>query len=172
MIIKCKSNDYNSVPKDYLAFAPDRTSEDSLAASIDKHYVVYAVRREKNTNASWYFVYTDSGYLWWMPSVAFEITDNDRPHGWIEKEVSDSDVLSSYPSLHQWKIEEGIIDGDNSAESTFLSEVASDKSFPSKQQLDELNIEFNKKQKIKKYEEELAIAKENGWERPEKPEYK
>lgn len=103
-----------------------------------------------------------------MPETAFEITDQAYPEGW-PKYGTRKDIMLAYPSLHKWEIENGIIDGEEDAEQTYLSEVRKDPTFPTKEEINELNREFENQQKLIKYEQALKLAKENGWERPEKP---
>lgn len=169
MIVKCTSNTLAKVPKKYLVFAPDQIDEEHLASSIGKYYAVYACRLDDQSDASWYFIITDSGHMWWMPSTAYEITDDKRPDGWLEKVVHGEDLIASYPSLHNWSVEEEIIDGEKDAKSIFFAEAEADPTFPSLKEIDMLNIKFEQRRLIKKYEKDLAIAKLNGWERPEKP---
>lgn len=169
MIVKCIDNKVINIPKRYLDFGPDMIDDKELAISIGKYYIVYAIQTNRKTEAQWYFIYTDQGYLWWMPSVAFELYDNVNPKGWVGDNFKDYTTWS-YPALHRWEIEEGIIDREKDAEHTFLSEVSQDPTFPKQAELDQLNIEFERQKRWKEYQKDLKIAKENGWERPEKPE--
>jgi len=169
MIVKCILDREDSISKEELALAPAWRRDGSLSASVGKHYIVYAMRRNEESGAKWYLVYSDYRHLWWMPASAYETVDGKRPQGWTDKSTRE-DIFSSYPSLHQWKLEEGIIDSEGEAEQVYLAEVKNDPTFPTQQELNRLNYEIDKQQRVKKYNEELEMAKANGWERPEKPE--
>lgn len=169
MIVKCILNDVKEVPEVYLTFGPDYADHDHLAVSIGKNYAVYAVRKDNDAEGQWYFIYTDNGYLWWMPAISFEVVESSRPTGWIEKVTAGDDTMQAYPSLYDWEVEEGIIDFKKESEEKYLSEVRADPSFPVQVQIDSLNLDFEKKKQLNQYEEDLQIAKEKGWERPPKP---
>ena len=104
-----------------------------------------------------------------MPASAFDVIDEAKPKGWIEVEERNGDKLWSYPSLQNWTVEEGIIDGEKAAVNKYFSEVDQDHTFPSTERLRELNKTVMQKLKKEEFEEQLKQAKENGWEVPEKP---
>jgi hypothetical protein len=170
MIVKCIQNSKETIPKEYLDWGPDNAGSGHIAASVGKYYAVYAKRTDKESEASWYLLYTDNGYLWWMPSMAYEITDPTPPANWIRYTSKGGEEVLSYPSLEEWRILEGIIDHELTAVHTYLDEVNNDPTFPSPDKLEQLNHEFNKRQRTDKYLKAKAIAKENSWELPEKPE--
>lgn len=174
MIVKAVRNDESKIPREYLTYAlpwrkQENTDSATIAVSIGKHYAVYALRQDGQSGTVWYLVYHDYDHLWWMPAPIYEVVDDSQPRGWVNENVR-GDIFSSYPSLQRWEIEEGIIDGEEPATSTYLAEAQNDPSFPTRQHLDKLNEEFEKKQRMDKYNEDLRLAKERGWELPEKPE--
>lgn len=169
MIVSCAVSDSNVIPTEYLNFGYDNGLEGHIASTVGKSYRVYAHRQNRKTGTGWYLIYTDNGYLWWMPACAYRVLNEEHPKGWTT--VKDEDyVLHSYPALHDWKIEEGIIDGEVDAERALLEQVSNDPTFPTEATINELNQELSRHQRIEKYEKDLAIAKENGWERPQRPE--
>ncbi len=159
----------DKVPKVNMVLGPATRPDGRLAVSIGRYYAVYALRQDGQSGAVWYLVYNDYSHLWWMPEPIYEVVDDTRPGGWVTS-LARGDNFSSYPSLQRWEIEEGIIDGEESATNTYLGEVHNDPSFPTQQYLDELNEEFEKQQRTNKYNKDIRLAKERGWELPEKPE--
>lgn len=160
----------SEIDRKYLAYGPDKSDTNHLAVTVGKSYSVYACRKDENTSATWYFIYTDNEYLWWMPAVAFEIIQDDEPRGWVTLERPGKMTLKSYPSLQEWSIEEGIIDGESAAEKTYIQETEADPTFPEQELVESLNAKLDRKLKMDEYERKLDEARANGWERPEKPE--
>lgn len=169
MIVKCITNKMSDVAQEFLAYSPAEDENDQIDMLVGKSYVVFAVR--ESDSARWYFTHTETfnqDTFWWMPSSIFEVLDDKKPNGW-EEFSDDRGTLLSYPSLQNWRVEEGIIDGDREALSTYLKQVEADPTFPTETDLSKYNEEFIKQARIKEYEKKVNLAKEKGWEYPEKP---
>jgi hypothetical protein len=166
MIIKAITSKLPSELQRY-AFTQDKNGK--MDISEGKCYLVYAVGFIQSGTR--YFVHTDKENiesLWWMPAQFYYIVDETHPKGWKTNKINGQTFIA-YPSLANWKISEGIIDGEFAAIASYQAEVDADPTFPTQKQLATLNADFYTKQLQKEYEEKLKIAKEHGWERPTKP---
>jgi hypothetical protein len=168
MIVTCRTNNLSDIPQQYLMFGPDTLNADDgkIATTVGKSYAVYAIRQSPENNAKWYFVHTDSNYLWWMPAIAFEMTESSEPEKWVAHIERSGDILSSYPSLQEWSVEEGIIDGDEHFTELYMNEVDGDDTFPAIASIVAMNEKLDQRLKDEEYERKLKEAKERGWELP------
>lgn len=169
MVVKCIKINVGGLDSRLIDFAITQDEVGNVDLSLGKYYEVYACR--ENELGSWYFVHTDSQNLaspWWMPTSLFEVTDQTKPHGWVTKSEGMT-TTKSYDVLFKDGIEEGLVDGDSEAIASFAEAIGSDPSFPSKSAMMKLNKDFLYKQANDAYAEQRRMARENGYEFPEKP---
>lgn len=167
MIVKCLRNKRVDLPVAYrdLGF-PEGTDEDTLDITPGFCYLVYATKIEDHIKS--FLVHTDTmntDSWWWMPDSLYEVVDSAQPAGWITGKYADAEV-SAYPALFDWKIQDGIMDGETLAINKYAQEVADDPSFPTQEILNEYNVDYISKQAAEKFEEDERNARERGWEKP------
>jgi hypothetical protein len=171
MIVKAITNKATDLPLPMQEMGFPTAQDDTiLDITPGANYAVYAMRVDNEQTE--YFVHTGTENVdsfWWMPSQLYEVVDSTKPEGWQIKTDSNT-VLRAYPSLFDWQIEEGIIDGDDAAVDVYQNEVEQDKSFPTKQAIAELNEPLSRSAAEQKHQENVRLAKERGYEMPEKQE--
>lgn len=126
MRVKCISNKRDGLPEAIREMGfPEGSSDNIFDLTIGKEYEVYALRHDEE--GDWYFVHTDTMNMdsfWWMTSSLYEVIDDTRSKGWVTAKLENSEaVMEAFPSLFDWRIEEGIIDGDEEAISKYQSEI-------------------------------------------------
>jgi|GEM_PF-1171045 len=172
MIVRCIYNDVKYVPEKQREYAITQDADDGLDITVGKHYIVYATKQ--TPQGLWYFVHTDRrnpDTLWWMPAALYEVVQKRLPDGWKERTEED-ETLIAYPSLHNWEVENDILDGEKAALQAYMTETAADPTSPSLDDLNKYNTEFNKQQREQKYEHNKELARERGYEWPKNPEDK
>ena len=86
MIVSCKYNQQNFLPKQLIRYAFTQNEKGELDITIDKEYCVFGVRTYKNQK--FYLVFTDTihkEYPWWMPAQLYSIVNEEIPKKWIKK---------------------------------------------------------------------------------------
>lgn len=149
MIIRCITNRRVDLPEAISDMAyPEGVTDDLLDLTIGMHYSVYAIKADKSSTRYFIQTNTPSRYaLRWMPSELFEVKDSSKPKGWEKHQDTPANILITYwayPSLFDWKIENGIIDNEAWAINIYMKEVKADPTFPSEDDVSRLNTEIPK----------------------------
>jgi hypothetical protein len=169
MVVKCIRTNVKDLDPQLNEYAVTQDEAGNVDLSLGKYYQVYACR--ENELGSWFFVHTDTQNLaapWWMPASLFEVTDQTKPQGWVTK-AEGVITTESYDVLFKDGIEEGLIDGDSEAVVSFAEAVDSDPSFPSESAMKKLNKDFLDKKSNDEYADQVRMARESGYEFPDKP---
>ncbi len=132
MVAECTFNLKSDIPKKYqkYAFPYKDDLETVLDITIGRKYSVYGlmIADPDEPNLKWYLVHTDTDNIvsfWWMPESLYSVLDESHPTSWVQ--VAEDTI--SFPPLMDWKISEGLIDGDSEACEIFENAANSDPSF-------------------------------------------
>lgn len=128
-----------------------------------RYYPVYGKQYVEHT--WWYLVHTDSEFVegyWWMPSGLYKVYDPQEPEGWSE--LDKESRLCSYSILKDWKVYEGIEDGEKEYISMLAKEVANDTTFNGDQKAAALNQVQDERQARVRRQENKKLAADRGWD--------
>lgn len=167
MVVRCIKRNRKDLSSNYADLGYPEIEDDVFDITIGQYYAVYAIKEDED---KFFLVNTDTTGLWWMPAELYKVTNSIKPKGWEKSQITPADLLVTYwayPSLADWKVENGIIDNEAWAIDTYMEEINGDPTFPTEEQLLDLNKPINDKKRQEAYDEALRLARERGWEYPE-----
>jgi len=184
MVVEAITDDNQNIPEPIRNFAWQQREDGRLPLTIGKKYVVSGIRRTRGFE--FFLVIADEnefgGRPWWYLSDLFKTLDSIKPSDWVEGGV-DQDRYFSFPELAKddtGHFENNLEDGEPKELAVFLKHyeqyarahnlwyVDGRPNKPKNQW--EQPSSLPKQARAKKYEDDLKLAKERGYEWPEKPE--
>lgn len=180
MVVEAITDDRNDVPKSIRHYAWQLKEDTRLPLTIGKKYVVGGEQQDNGFN--YYLIIADedeyTGRPWWYPSKLFQIVNPERPADWV-----DGDGVTSFPELAQDKtgtFYNNLQDGEPEELAIFLKHyeqyarahnlwyVDGRPNRPKDQW--EKPASLPGQEVMRKYQEDLRLAKERGYEPPVRPE--
>jgi len=175
MIAKCRNNNIKNLPADLKKYSWQQDSAGIMPLTIGNQYIVCGLQIAGTTELI--LILADdaklSGQPWWHPRCLFEIVDNTEPNDWTG-DINNSDwPIRSFPGIvNEATFNSNLQDGDGKEVKEFLAhyeKYAKYHNLTGVSKGDYRTVDEIQKQNKVKYEADLKLAKERGWEPPDKP---
>lgn len=116
MQIMCVANDISCLTPKQINYAFTQDSNGLVDLTIQKIYRVYGIKVQ--AKETYYLIHTDelnTKSYWWMPASFFKIIDDSKPDEWVKKSIGKINKVhyETYPAYFDWRVAEGIEDGDD-----------------------------------------------------------